>query len=191
MRKKIRTAFRSLIDRFRLIEDNPDFIDKKSFAYYQKLSELATYKKKLREINAEIVKNLLSSPSKYKKLLLKRQVAIRNIRLLRRRLTKRSFSYTKLLRGLRYYESLFFEFLGDIGNIFLYALFVFSLYYVAVRGLAAVVPESFSGIYPQTYYLLTLSAATGIALRMAMNWWALILSTGAYAVFFLFLQVNF
>ncbi|HRI35703.1 MAG TPA: hypothetical protein PK765_01140 [bacterium] len=118
-----------MIERFTIIENNTEALDQKSFAYFQKVSELNIYRKKLKETNQELLSSILSF-KRLKKLLLKRRVILQNIHLLKKRINRKTFSYTKILRGIRYYEDILFGMVADIGNTIVYALALFGLYYL-------------------------------------------------------------
>jgi hypothetical protein len=189
-KKKFKKFLDSMIDRFTIIENNAEALDRKSFAYFQKVSELGVYRKKLKEVDRDIFANLLSFPT-LRKLIMKRRVILQNIHLLKKRINRKSFSYTKILRGVRYYEDVLFGIVADIGNTITYALALFGLYYAAIRIVSAVALSDTLFISSNIHHLVSFFAAFALALLLSRRWWSFLIVMPAFAVFFVFFRINF
>lgn len=188
--KRLKKFIESIIERFSIIENNAQALDRKSFAYFQKVSELGIYRKKLADVNREILANIVFV-NKLGKLILKRRVILQNIYLLKKRINRKTFSYTKILRGIQYYEEMLFALVADLGNTVVYALAIFGLYYVAVRAVSAVSLSDTLLISPNIHHLVSFFAAFALALLLSRRWWSFVVVMPVFAVFFVFFRINF
>ena len=111
-----------------LVEKEWDKIEKKidtsSFVYYKNLRELSLYKERLKEVNRAILKSLFSDSKKRMRLVLKKKLIKQNISIIESRITKKRFSYTKIIKGVMYYEEVFTYLVRSISDIILYSFLI-------------------------------------------------------------------
>ncbi len=112
-------------------DDSKKKIDKNTFVYFKNLRELNVYKKKLLETEITIMKqSLLLRFSQVKRLILKRRLLLQNIQIIENRITNERISYTKITRGFEHYVDQFLRFFYELGEMFLYAIFIFTIFYI-------------------------------------------------------------
>lgn len=109
------------------VENSEKKIDTSSFVYYKNLRELSLYKERLGSVKKEIFKALFKGGQKRKRLLLKKRLIEQNIQIIESRITKKRFSYTKIAKGVLYYEEVFTYLLRAMSDIILYSLSLFIL----------------------------------------------------------------
>ena len=188
--KKVTTDF---FENLTLFQRNEDFIDKSSGIYFKTLRELNTYRQKLREVNHEIFspKNLFSQDTEKKVYLrVKKRLILQNIRLIKNRLSRRRFSYTKIAKGVRYYEDIVIALIGGTGNAIIYALLVWSSIYVAYRTVSYFGMMDFH-FNPNSLLILSFFGGFAFLSRFISNITLLAITTLLYSGFVIFLQVNF
>lgn len=106
-------------------------VDTNSFIFYKNLRELNTYKENLNSVEIEILKSIVKFQfSKIKRLLLKKKLLEQDIQIIDNRIHNKNISYTKIVKGTKYYSDIFFTIFQKIGDIILYALFFYSVSYV-------------------------------------------------------------
>ncbi len=115
---------KDLIVLFRIDEEKKENTSiSKGFTYYKIRRDLAIYKEKLREVQWTLIKGIFLSRQEKNKLQLKKQLLEQNITLLEKRIMNRSFSYTKIIKGTKYYLEWFFLFLRFLSEVSLYSVF--------------------------------------------------------------------
>jgi hypothetical protein len=109
--------------------------DKSSFIYFKNLRELSLYEQGLKALKMEILslfaKETLSlsfvKSEKRKKLLLKKKLLEQNISILQSRVSGNTFSYTRIVKGLAYYNDLLLYTFSYLANL--------SIFFIAVTTL--------------------------------------------------------
>jgi hypothetical protein len=64
------------------------------------LRELSLYKDRLKAINKEILRAFFKDKEKKNRLVLKRRLLEQNVKIIESRISQKSFSYTKLAKGV-------------------------------------------------------------------------------------------
>ncbi len=108
--------------------------DTNSFIYFKNKRELDIYKKKLSEVEIDIIKNILTFQfDETKKLLLKKKLISQNIEIIDNRINNRVISYTKIIHGFQYYMQNIFAGVTMLSNILFYALLIYSIIYIVLN----------------------------------------------------------
>lgn len=122
-KKKIKQFFQDLRSTAEVEEKvAPKKIDAGSFIYLKNLRELSLYKERLSSIKKEIFKAFFRDPVKKKRLLLKKKLIEQNIQIIESRISLKSYSYTKIVKGFLYYEEVVVFLVKSLADIVLYAL---------------------------------------------------------------------
>ncbi len=103
-------------------EDSENNIDTTGFLYFKNLRELSIYREKLKEINREIWRNIFGDPKKKERLFLKKKLLEQNILIIESRVENKTISYSKITKGLGYYEDIFFYMIRSVADGILYIL---------------------------------------------------------------------
>ncbi len=96
--------------------------DTGSFVILKNLRELSIYKERLAATKKEILRSLFWNSAKRKRLILKKRLIEQNIQIIESRISKKTFSYTKLAKGIWYYEDVIVFIIKSITDIVLYSL---------------------------------------------------------------------
>lgn len=128
VKKKIIQLFKEIRGTPSIEENAPkkdeEKIDTSSFIYYKNLRELSLYKDRLKQVKKEIFRALFANAVKKKRLRLKKKFIKQNIKIVESRVSKKRFSYTKIIKWLMYYEEVLVYLFRTISDIILYS-FVF------------------------------------------------------------------
>ena len=113
--------------------------DTNSFIYFKNKRELDIYKKKLNDIEIDLLRNIfMFQLSQVKKLFLKRKLIAQNIEIIDNRINNRIVSYTKILRGIWYHIDRLFMFIELITTILFYTIFYYTIVYIILHSLSAI-----------------------------------------------------
>lgn len=187
---KIRYIFRSFFEKIgKKSEEKTEKtgIDTQSFVFYKNLRELHIYKQKLHEVQLQIIRSFFSFDSvKKQRLELKKRLIIQNISLIENRIKNKSFSYTKLVKGIGYYTDVFLFFIGWIGDVFLYSLLVYSLFFILFHtGIFSV------QINYNILFLIVFLSFFSFLTRFMKSFSLFVIGFIISGVFLVFLQTNF
>ncbi|EKD44611.1 MAG: hypothetical protein ACD_71C00077G0003 [uncultured bacterium (gcode 4)] len=160
--------------------------DTQSFVFYKNLRELHIYKQKLRETNKGlIVATILFQKEKQQRLWLKKRLIVQNIQLIENRIKNIRFSYSKIVKGIHYYTDIGIFSLSYIGDILLYGIFFYSVFFIFSQ-MSHTFPLNYSILYP-----IVLFSFFSFLTKVMKNIPSVVIFFLLYGVFFLFLQINF
>ena len=77
--------------------------EKETFAYYKNLRELSVYEERLRMVKAEIRTLFFKNNPRKQRLLLKKRLLKQNILIIHSRVSGKSISYSRVVKGMKYY----------------------------------------------------------------------------------------
>jgi hypothetical protein len=92
------------------------------FIYFKNLRELSIYREKLKEVKKELWRNFFGNSPKKDRLLLKKRLLEQNILILESRVEKKYISYTKITKGILYYEDVIAYIIRSFADTLLYVL---------------------------------------------------------------------
>lgn len=123
-RKKISQIFQDIFSSSEAENTKPPVqrADTGSFIILKNLRELSLYKERLAVTKKEILRSLFWNSAKRKRLILKKRLIEQNIQIIESRISKKTFSYTKLAKGIWYYEDVIVFIIKSITDIVLYSL---------------------------------------------------------------------
>ena len=123
-RKKISQIFQDIFSSSEAENTKPPVqrADTGSFIILKNLRELSIYKERLAATKKEILRSLFWNSAKRKRLILKKRLIEQNIQIIESRISKKTFSYTKLAKGIWYYEDVIVFIIKSITDIVLYSL---------------------------------------------------------------------
>lgn len=160
--------------------------DTQSFVFYKNLRELHIYKQKLSETNRGLfLATVLFQKEKEQRLRLKKRLIIQNIQLIENRIKNIRFSYTKIVKGLHYYTDIGVYSLSYIGDILLYGIFFYSVFFIISQS-----SHLFSLNY-SIFYPVVLFSFFSFLTKIMKNMTSILFLFIIYGIFFIFLQVNF
>lgn len=160
--------------------------DTQSFVFYKNLRELHIYKQKLSETNRNLfIATILFQKEKQQRLRLKKRLIVQNIQLIKNRIKNIRFSYSKIVKGIEYYMDVGIFSLVYIGDIILYGIFFFSLFFVVFKA-THIVNFNYNIFYP-----VVLFSFFSFLTRVMKNIPSILFFFILYGLFFIFLQVNF
>lgn len=166
-------------------------VDTNSFIFYKNLRELNTYKENLNSVEIEIFKSIAKFQfSKLKRLFLKKKLLEQDIQIIDNRIHNRNISYTKIVKGTKYYTDLFFHIFQKIGDIGLYALLLYVIAYFSLITLNSFHIVSITFQSPFFLYITILSLVTFL-LSFFRSFAGFLFSSIAIILGFLFLSINF
>ncbi|MBP6981312.1 hypothetical protein KBB25_00840 [Candidatus Gracilibacteria bacterium] len=166
-------------------------VDTNSFIFYKNLRELNTYKENLNAVEIEILKSIVKFQfSKIKRLLLKKKLLEQDIQIIDNRIHNKNISYTKIVKGTKYYSDIFFTIFQKIGDIIFYSLLLYSITYVFLISLKAFgfVNVSFQ---PQFFLYITIFSLIAFLFSFFRSLSGFIIGSILFFVSFLFLSINF
>lgn len=172
-------------------EESKKTVDTNTFVFYKNLRELNLYKDKLKEVNHDIIlARVQFQADRINRLNLKRRLIEQNIKLLENRLKNSTFSYTKIVKWVHYYEDLFFGLIGTISDTILYSIFIFSwvfIFYITALSFGI------EGIkfYENFMYFILLIAILAFYSRFIKWYISLAFSAVFYTISTYFILINF
>lgn len=96
-------------------------VDTNSFIFYKNLRELNIYKSNLNKVVIDILKSIiLFDFHQTKRLLLKKKLLEQDIQIIDNRIHNKNISYSRIIKGTRYYTDGFLSIFQKIGDIVLY-----------------------------------------------------------------------
>ncbi len=166
-------------------------VDTNSFIFYKNLRELNIYKANLNKIVIDIIKSIIFFDfHKTKRLLLKKKLLEQDIQIIDNRIHNRNISYTKIIKGTKYYTDGFLAIFQKIGDVFLYWLAFYSFVYIILHSFQKF---GWTQFYLQTTFFLFICIFSLIALLFSFfrSFLSLLFFGSTFLVFFIFLSLNF
>ena len=112
-------------------------VDTNSFIFYKNLRELNIYKSNLNKVVIDILKSIiLFDFHQTKRLLLKKKLLEQDIQIIDNRIHNKNISYSRIIKGTRYYTDGFLSIFQKIGDIVLYWLFIYSIIFLILDSFA-------------------------------------------------------
>lgn len=166
-------------------------VDTNSFIFYKNLRELNIYKQNLNKVVIDIIKALFTfNFSQVKRLRLKKKLLEQDIQIIDNRIHNKNISYTKIVKWSQYYVNIFLGFFQKIGDIFLYGIILYTVFYMILRS-----SEYFGWITFSTdlgfFLFLSIFACIAFLFSFFRSLLALLLWGGLFLFLFVFLTVNF
>ena len=106
IKQKIGLLFQEITDKKEKKEAELPKAEKGTFAHYKNLRELSVYEERLRMVKKEIRKLFFTRGDKKKRLLLKKRLLEQNILITRSRVLGRTMSYSRIVKGVKYYADI-------------------------------------------------------------------------------------
>jgi hypothetical protein len=169
--------------------------DKSSFTYFKNLRELSLYEQSLKLLKKEIrslfIKEIATlsfiKSEKMKKLLLKKKLLEQNISILQSRVSGGRFSYTRIVKGLAYYNDLLLYVVTYLANLAIFLIATSTLLFGLLSG---IVPGERFQINSFVFFFC-LVALFGIFFRNLSKIYTLFVMFFFYALILLGLGINF
>lgn len=165
-------------------------LNKNSYAYLKTIREINIYKQKLSQTNSQILKNILTfRTTENKKLQLKKRLIIQNITILQNKVQNKKFSYTQLVKGFEYYRDVILFLVQSIGNVVLFAIFLYSLVFLSRGSYSTFFAQTFSFNLNSIYIIVLLSFFSFLS-KISKNLTLIWVLSLFYTIFFIFIRVN-
>jgi hypothetical protein len=165
-------------------------LNKNSYAYLKTIREIIIYKQKLSQTNSQIFKNIFTfHTTENKKLQLKKRLIIQNITILQNKVQNKKFSYTQLVKGFEYYRDVILFLIQSIGNVVLFAIFLYSLVFLSKGSYSAFFTRDFS-FNLNSIYIVVLLAFFSFLSKISKNLTLIWVLSLFYTIFFIFVRVN-
>lgn len=190
--KKTLTSFLSSFNKKEVSKvEQKKKVDTNSFIFYKNLRELNIYKANLNKVVIDILKSLITFDfPQVKRLRLKKKLLEQDIQIIDNRIHNRNISYSKIVKGTKYYTDSFLLIFQKIWDIFLYWLFLYSIIYIIINSLNTLGYQSF---VLETRFFLFICIFSLIA--FLFSFFRSIISfflIGSFFLFiFIFLSLNF
>ncbi len=166
-------------------------VDTNSFIFYKNLRELNIYKSNLNKVVIDIIKSLLSFDFAYtKRLLLKKKLLEQDIQIIDNRINNRNISYSKIVKGTKYYTDGFLSIFQKIGDIFLYGLFLYSVIFCFATSLNTLGFLSFS-LETRFFLFITIFSLIAFLFSFFRSILSFIVLGWIFLLSFIFLSLNF
>lgn len=189
--KTISTFFNSFTKKEVSKVEQKKKVDTNSFIFYKNLRELNIYKSNLNKVVIDILISLVVFDfHKTKRLLLKKKLLKQDIQIIDNRIHNRNISYSRIIKGTKYYTDGFLAIFQKIWDIILYGLCIYSVIFLSLDSFAKLGWMEYS---LETTTFLYICIFTHIAflfsffrtlLSFFLLWWVFIIS-------FIFLSLNF
>ncbi|GAB0175270.1 MAG: hypothetical protein HHAS10_11490 [Candidatus Altimarinota bacterium] len=166
-------------------------VDTNSFIFYKNLRELNIYKKNLNKVVIDIIKATLSFDfDRVKRLKLKKRLLEQDIQIIDNRIHNRNISYTKIIKGTKYYTDGFLNILQRIGDILLYGLFLYTFVFIAIQSLDRIGIVSFE-LQERFFLYITIISLLAFFSSFFRSLTSLFVLGSIFLVCFVFFSVNF
>lgn len=166
-------------------------LDKTSYTYLKALRELNIYKKKLNSEKINILKSILTfNKEKLKIAKLRQKTILQNMEILKSRIYWKKVSYTKIVKWMKYYNDVFVYFINQIGNIFTYIVFIYSLFFILYSILYNFFPDIFK-FNNNIILLISFISFLGLLLKLSKNVLIFVIFIFLYINFFIYFKINF
>lgn len=166
-------------------------VDTNSFIFYKNLRELNIYKQNLNKVVIDIIKAIFTFQfSQVKRLRLKKKLLEQDIQIIDNRIHNKNISYTKIVKWSQYYVNIFLEFFQRIGDIFLYGMVIYTVFYMFLRAWEHLGYITFS---TDLWFFLFLAIFASIAFLFSFfrSILSLFIGWGFFLFLFIFLTINF
>jgi hypothetical protein len=166
-------------------------VDTNSFIFYKNLRELNIYKSNLNKVVIDIIKALLTFDfDRVKRLRLKKRLLEQDIQIIDNRIHNRNISYTKIIKGTRYYTDWFLIVLQKIWDILLYGLFLYTFVFVFLHSFQKLGLFSFT-LQERFFLYITILSILAFFSSFFRSLFSLFLLWIIFIFFFIFFSVNF
>lgn len=162
-------------------------IDTSSFAFLKNLRELSLYQERLKAIRKEILKSFFGDAKKKKRLVLKKRLIEQNISIIESRISKRKFSYTKLVKGIKYYEEVFAYLVRSLSDAILYSFAATIMFFCAFSIVSTPLTEQLLKIV----FIGSVFATFVVIFNGVRSFFGIGLGFGIFFLVSLALQINF
>jgi len=187
--KKIQTIITEIGNNFfvkKEIINGEKKIDTQSYIFYKNLRELNIYKEKLHTTQKDLFLAIIFfQKEKITRLSIRKKLIVQNIQLIEKRIKNVKFSYTSIVNWFQYYLDVIIFLLKTIGNYMVYIIYVYSLFFVYFS-----LWQSFSFNY-WIIKIIVIFSFFSFLTRFIKNKSSLIIYTGVFIFFYIFLQLNF
>ncbi len=139
LKSKINIIFKTLKDSFKHNKKKKEYIDKKSTFFLDTILKLKKYKRKLKENNIKILKNIYvfilpfwKLKEKKDRLLIERRLINSNLILLKNKINRHNFSYTKVKKWYNWVIEIILLFFKNIRQYLFIVIFFYSLLFLII-----------------------------------------------------------
>ncbi len=190
---KIKDFFKTFIDNFFPQSKNKTEKDQESqpsYSYYKNLRSLHVYKQKLRQVNYQLFKYIISfDENKKTRLRVKKKLIIQNITLLENRIKNKKFSYTKIIKGYEYSRQFFLFLIKGSGDIIITAIFLYSTLFLFIQFKTHIFNQIIN-FNTTSIYVIVLLAFFAFLSKITKNLITMSIMGVLYIIFFAFIQIN-
>ncbi len=166
-------------------------VDTNSFIFYKNLRELNIYKANLNKVVIDILKALLSLQfAQVKRLRLKKKLLEQDIQIIDNRIHNKNISYTKIVKGTRYYVDILLKMFQKIGDILLYSLLFYTIFYTIINSLKTLHYTTFS-LEPRFFLFISIFSLIAFIFSFFRSLFSLIILGTGFITTFIFLSINF
>ena len=166
-------------------------VDTNSFIFYKNLRELNIYKKNLNKVVIDIIKATLSFDfERVKRLKLKKRLLEQDIQIIDNRIRNRNISYTKIIKGTKYYTDGFLIILQKIGDILLYWLFLYTFAFIFIQSFEKIWIVSFV-LQEQFFLYITIISLLAFFSSFFRSVTSLLVLWWTFLFLFIFFSLNF
>ena len=166
-------------------------VKKGSYLYYHVLKDIETYRRKREAVRAEWMHAMFRMDAENIRVKrIKLDLINQNIRLLKARLSGRSFSYVKVVQGAKFYMDAVFALLQGLADLYVAAFSLAAAYFSVAYAYAAFFRQDLF-VRPSFVYLLVGAAAAAALLKSCSRAWHLVPAACAFVGFMTVLRINF
>ena len=166
-------------------------VDTNSFIFYKNLRELNIYKENLNKIVIDIIKAIFTLQfSQIKRLRLKKKLLEQDIQIIDNRIHNKNISYTKIVKGTQYYSDILLKIFQKIGDVVLYALFVYSILYISMDSLKHFGKIEYT-LQIHFFLFIVLFSLIAFLFSFFRSLVSVFFLGGIFFFFFIFLSINF
>lgn len=162
----------------------------KNYLYWKNLRDYSIYKEKLKEVQKELFSSIFWNRDKRRKLLLKKKLILQNISIIQSRIEKKKISYTRIVKGISYYNKAFIYAMQMGINFILYSLAGVIIFSTILWILYEDSTSVFT-IFSQTSFIITLLFIFSFLFYSIRNMITFGVWIGIFLFLFLLLQINF
>jgi hypothetical protein len=166
-------------------------VDTNSFIFYKNLRELNIYKANLNKVDMDILKATFTFDfDRVKRLRLKKRLLEQDIQIIDNRIHNRNISYTKIVKGTKYYTDGFLALLRKIGDIILYWLFLYTIFLILLFSLRDIWVLDFT-LQARFFLYITIFSIMAFFFSFFRSLTSFFIFSLTFLLFFVFFSVNF
>ena len=166
-------------------------VDTNSFIFYKNLRELNIYKANLNKVVIDILKSIISFDfHQMKRLFLKKKLLEQDIQIIDNRIHNKNISYSRIIKGTKYYTDRFLIIFQKIGDIVLYGLFLYAIVFVTLHSFQKFGWITFT-LEARFFLFISLFSFIAFLFSFFRSLFSFFFFGATFIVVFIFLSLNF